>query len=30
MYGKLSVTECDINYARASMMECEYHAYVSK
>ncbi len=30
MYGRPRMTECDMHYARASVMECDYHAYVCK
>ncbi len=29
-YGRPSVTEYDMHYARASVMKCEYRAYVCK
>ncbi len=28
MYGRPSVTECDMHYARSSVIECEYYAYM--
>ncbi len=30
MYGRPSVMECDMHYARACVMECDYDAYVCK
>ncbi len=30
MCGSPSVVECDIHYARGSMIECDWHAFVCK
>ncbi len=30
VYGRPSTTECDMHYARGSVMECDYHGYVYK